>query len=153
MVFLLLELFLCGTVTQPLVPGSTRNLITCCCWRQAVSSSPYSLPLPCVVLEISNPWSPHQLLDDHSLLFVSKGCIRFFSHLVYYSSSCGNNLLTLSLHKFVYHVCKNSIVDFASVPRQTVYCLSSKRDFLVFNFETDYSTPSPNRQGELLTIL
>lgn len=74
------------------------------------------------------------------------------SHLVYYLSSCGNNLSTLSLHKFVYHVCKNSIVDFTSLPRQTVYCLSSKRVFLVFNFETDYSTPSPNRQGELLTI-
>lgn len=74
------------------------------------------------------------------------------SRLVYYFSSCGNNLPTLSLQKFVYHVCKNSTVDFPSFPRQTVYYLFSKRHFLVFNFETDYSTISPNRQGELLTI-
>lgn len=73
------------------------------------------------------------------------------SHLVYYFSSCGNNLPPLSLQKFVYHVCKNSIVDFPSLPRQTVY-LSIKRDFLVFNFETDYTIPSPKRQGKLLTI-
>lgn len=74
------------------------------------------------------------------------------SHLAYYFSSCGNNLPMPSLQKFVYHVHKNSTVDFPFFPRQTVYYLSSKRDFLVFNFEPDYSTPSLNRQGELLTI-
>lgn len=72
------------------------------------------------------------------------------SHLVYYFSSRGNNLPTLSLQKFVYRVCKNNTVDFPSLPRQTVFCISSKKDFLAFNFETDYSTLFPNRQGELL---
>lgn len=70
------------------------------------------------------------------------------SYLIYFSS-CGNNLPTPSLQKFVYHVCKKK----HSLPSQTIiYYHSSKRDFLVFNFETDCPTLSLNRQRELLTI-
>lgn len=79
------------------------------------------------------------MLEDYSLLVVSKGCIKFFTQ----SSSLFLFLVvgTIYLHYFFSNspnVCKtNNVGDFHSLPRQTAYYLYSKEVFLVFNFQTN----------------
>lgn len=105
---------ICASVIQSLASGSTTN------WSNllleaAASSTPYS-----------NPWSPNQMVEDYSLLVVSKGCIKFFTQ----SSSLFLFLVVETIYLDYFfsnspHVCKNQWGGGFPLSPQTDCMLSS----------------------------